>query len=190
MIDVLGFRVYRNFLCPCNVGIGSRAWNLMLSILGWCLACASKAFVHTTREWCSACAVRLDPYLSSDVLTRMPSLSWDKRKLGLLEVDFRCCLPNSQELSCTIGFLLPLARRVWAKPKAALVSHVFLASSWSMSSSSDPLIRPTAPSWNGQGRHAAGMGMRPTSLACGQHGHAPSGPRTRLTSYKCNLRRA
>ncbi|MCD7470790.1 hypothetical protein HAX54_010909 [Datura stramonium] len=54
----------------------------MLGVWGLCLACAVGAFVRTTREWCSACAVRLDPFLSSDILTRMPSQSWGKRKLG------------------------------------------------------------------------------------------------------------
>ncbi|MCE3216813.1 hypothetical protein HAX54_008233, partial [Datura stramonium] len=81
------------------------------------------------------------PCLSSDVQTRMPSQLLGRPKLSLLEVGFLCCLTNAQALLCTIGCLSPLARRVRAKPKADLVSHVFLTSSWSMSSSSDPWIR-------------------------------------------------
>lgn len=38
-------------------------------------ACIDEAFGRTTHEWCSACAVRLDPCSSSDVLTRTPSQS-------------------------------------------------------------------------------------------------------------------
>ncbi|MCE3215664.1 hypothetical protein HAX54_003150 [Datura stramonium] len=62
-----------------------------------------RAFVCAMHELCSACVVRLDPFLSSNVLTRMPSQSWGRRKLVLLEVGFLSCLLNAQELSCTIG---------------------------------------------------------------------------------------
>ncbi|MCE3216259.1 hypothetical protein HAX54_005765, partial [Datura stramonium] len=128
-LDVLGFCVYRDLLWPCKISIGSSTRHLMLRVLGLCLACAVGAFVRTAHEWYSACAVRLDPYMSSDVLTRMPSQSWGRQKLGLLEVGFLCCLPNSQALLCTIGCLSPLARLLRTKPKVALMSHIFLASS-------------------------------------------------------------
>ncbi|MCE5167137.1 hypothetical protein HAX54_039290, partial [Datura stramonium] len=128
-LDMLGFCVSHDLFLPCNVGIDSSAWHVMLGIWSWCLACAVGAFIRTTREWCSACAVRLDPCLRSDVLTRMPSQSWGRRKLGLHKICFLCFLPNTQALLCTIGFLSPLAHLVRAEPKAALVSHVFLASS-------------------------------------------------------------
>ncbi|MCE3216091.1 hypothetical protein HAX54_004799 [Datura stramonium] len=88
-LDMLGFCDYRDLLLPCNVGIGIITWHLMLGIWGWCLACAAGAFVHMIREWCLDCAVRLHPYLSSDILTCMPSRSHGARhKLGLLEVGF------------------------------------------------------------------------------------------------------
>ncbi|MCE5166671.1 hypothetical protein HAX54_023831, partial [Datura stramonium] len=105
-IDVLGFRVYRDILWLCKVGIGSSAQHLMLGVWGW-----------------------LDPFLSSVVLTRTPSQSWGRRKLGLLEFGFLCFLPNSLALLCIIDCLSLLARRVGAEQKDALVSHVFLASS-------------------------------------------------------------
>ncbi|MCD7470792.1 hypothetical protein HAX54_010911 [Datura stramonium] len=71
----------------------------MLGVWGWCLACVSGTFVRMMREWCLPCAYRLDPCLSSDVVTRMPSQSWGRLKLGLLDVGFLCCLPNAQALS-------------------------------------------------------------------------------------------
>lgn len=101
----------------------------MLGVWGWCLACFDDAFGRTTREWCSACVVRLDPCLSSDVLTRMPSQSWGMRNLGLLEIGFLCFIPNAQALLRTINCISPLARSVRGEPKAALMSHVLLASS-------------------------------------------------------------
>ena len=61
---------------------------------GWCSACTDEATGRTAHEWCSACVVRLDPCLSSDVLTRMPSQSWSERRPGSLEVSFLCCIPK------------------------------------------------------------------------------------------------
>ena len=42
---------------------------------GGCRACIDEAFGRTTHEWCSACAVGLDPCSSSDVLTGTQSQS-------------------------------------------------------------------------------------------------------------------
>lgn len=47
---------------------------------GGCRACIDEAFGRTTHEWCSACAVRLDPCSGSDVLTGTPSQSRGGRK--------------------------------------------------------------------------------------------------------------
>ncbi|MCE3215501.1 hypothetical protein HAX54_002599, partial [Datura stramonium] len=128
-LDMLGFCVYQDFLWHCNVSIYSSARHLILGVWGWFLACVAGAFVRTTHEWCSAWAVRLDPYLRSDVITQMSTQSWGRHKLGSLKVGFLCFLPNAQALLCPIGCLSPLARCVRVKPKAALLSHIFLASS-------------------------------------------------------------
>lgn len=61
---------------------------------GRCSARIDEATGRTAREWCSACAVRLDPCLSSDVLTRMPSRSRSERRPGSLEDGFLCCIPE------------------------------------------------------------------------------------------------
>lgn len=84
---------------------------------GWCSACMDGATGRTAREWCSACVVRLDPCLSSDVLTRMPSQSWSERKPGSLEDGFLCCIPKMRR-HCRVKFgrLSPLALRVRGEP--------------------------------------------------------------------------
>jgi hypothetical protein len=95
---------------------------------GRCSARDDEAFGRTAREWCRACAVRLDPCSSSDLLARTQGQSGDKRRKGLPEVGFQCCIPNAPALSRTIGRLSPVASRVRAEPQAAPATHFFLAS--------------------------------------------------------------
>ena len=84
---------------------------------GRCRARIDGAFGRTAREWCSACAVRLDPCSSSDVLTLKPSQSWGKRNLGLPEVGFLCCIPNARALSSSIDRPSPLALGARGEPR-------------------------------------------------------------------------
>lgn len=124
-----GFR----FSCLTGLALALQRWHwhqrmaCIAGRWGWCLACIDEAFGRMTHEWCSACVVRLDPCLSSDVLTRMPSQSWRKRNSGLFEVGFLCFIPNAQALLRTISCLSPLAFCVSGEPKAAVVSHAFRA---------------------------------------------------------------
>lgn len=111
-------RLHRHHRVACIAGRCGRCW-----------ACIDEATGRTTREWCSACVVRLDPCSSSDVPTRTPSQSWGKRNSGLSKVGFLCCIPNAWALFGTIGRLSPLALHVRGEPKAALASPVVLASS-------------------------------------------------------------
>ncbi|KAF3614744.1 hypothetical protein FXO37_35829 [Capsicum annuum] len=97
--------------------MGSSARYLFAGRWGRCWACIDGEFGRTTRDLSSACAVRLSPCSSSDVLTRLPSQSRGKRNAGLLEVDFLCCIPNAQALSSFIDRLSPLAFRVRGESK-------------------------------------------------------------------------
>ncbi|PHU24983.1 hypothetical protein BC332_03315 [Capsicum chinense] len=83
----------------------------------WYWAHIDRAFGCTTRELCSTYTVRLDPCWRSDVLTCLPSQLWGKHNLGLLEVGFLCCKPNSQALLSFIDHLSPLIFRAWGEPK-------------------------------------------------------------------------
>lgn len=96
---------------------------------GRCSTRIDEATGRTTREWCSACAVGLDPCLSSDVPTRRPSQSRGEPEPGSFEVGFLCCIPIAWALLRTISRLSPLALRVRGEPKAALASRASHASS-------------------------------------------------------------
>ena len=125
----------RGFSCLAGLALALRRWHGQqraasdVARWGLCSARAAEACGRTAREWCSACAVRLDPCLSSDVLARRPCQSRGKRCLGLPGVGFLCCIPNAPALPRAISCLSPLALGARGEPEAAVASPVALASS-------------------------------------------------------------
>ncbi|MCE3052388.1 hypothetical protein HAX54_052468 [Datura stramonium] len=127
--NLLNIDEARLCLCVRQLAAGTGQSQRLVNRHAAGLSLALQVWHQQQRTTSNVGRLRLDPCVSSDVLTHIPSQSWDRHKLGLLEVGFLCWLPNAQVLSCTIGCLLPIARHVRAKPKGTLMYHVFLASS-------------------------------------------------------------